>query len=489
MAAGHNLTSSVESQEIQLEYKLSEAYLMFKEFIECSNDGKVKWLSNLNDLKAFIFALFGDVGKWWSSPGGGAKSYWKDLISIDWYTHNKALTFHDRLGIVLKNKLIDLRVNKISDRDEYNQLNDPESDKDCMACSRFPLDMMEIKSDLKQMHTLMKNHYHESTPTKCCSTGHLCSANTCEMGVQTDIEFTQHPNQSRERCASMCNELSTEFEGLKLDMVISEFKIDNKIRINGDAINQVQAELANIKNQLGKVVQQVDRLVNSNENNNTNNNNIAESIVRTASENNSLINTAETLCKGLKTMIDLCNANFINHSDQPSVPPNSTLDQINISPSATELNQQQLHQILNPPAVCKSQDESCIESLITVDEASITTEALSLDNTQSNSYPYIISISDDQQAGSYSPNGNSTTIEEIVAGFDQNYNPSTMPPSFDDQLKEYRTKHSHADRRIVVHYNSGITHQKTARKATGNRKNTTSSQIKSKRRNYIPQPI
>jgi methyltransferase-like protein len=75
--------------------------------------------------------------------------------------------------------------------------------------------------------------------------------------------------------------LSTEFEGLKLDLVISESKIDNKIRINGDAINQVQAEFVIIQNQLGEVVQQVDRLVNTNENNNTNNNNIAESIVRT----------------------------------------------------------------------------------------------------------------------------------------------------------------------------------------------------------------
>ncbi|CAB3991518.1 Hypothetical predicted protein [Paramuricea clavata] len=375
MATGHDLTNSVESQQIQLEYKLSEAYFTFKEFIECSNDGKVKWLSNLNDLKAFMSALFGDVGKW-SSPGGSAKSYRNDLISINWYTHKKALIFHDRLGIVLKNKLIDLSVNKISDPDEYNQLNDPE----------------------------------------------------------------------------------------------------------------VQAEFAIIKNQLGEVVQQVDRLVNTNENNNTNNNNIAESIVRTANENNSLINTIETLCKGLKTMIALCNANFINHSDQPSVSPISTLDQTNITPSATEPNQQQLHQILNPSAVCNFQDKSCIESFITVKEASITSEALSLDNTLLNSYPNVISISDDQQAGLSSPNGNSTTVEEIVTGINQNYNPSTMLPSFDDQLKEYRTKHSHTDRMIVVHNNSGITHQKPTRKSTRNRK-TPDLVIKSKRCNYIPQPI
>jgi hypothetical protein len=110
-----------------------------------------------------------------------------------------------------------------------------------------------------------------------------------------------------------------------------------KIRINGDAINQVQAEFAIIQNQLGEVVQQVDRLVNTNENINTNNNNMQMSIVRTANENNGLINTIESLCKGLKTMIALCNANFVNHSDQPSVSPTSTLDRTNITPSSTEL--------------------------------------------------------------------------------------------------------------------------------------------------------
>jgi hypothetical protein len=193
MATGHDLINSVESQQIKLEYKLSEVYFMFKEFIECSNDGKVKWLSNLIDLKAFMSALFGDVGKW-SSPGGGAKSYRNDLISINWYAHKKALIFHNQLGIVLKNKLIDLSVNKISDPDKYNQLNDPEGDKDCMACSRFSLDMMEIMSDLKQMSTLTKNFYHESTPAKHRSTDHLCSVNTCEVAIHTDIEFTQYPN-------------------------------------------------------------------------------------------------------------------------------------------------------------------------------------------------------------------------------------------------------------------------------------------------------
>ncbi|CAB4041332.1 Hypothetical predicted protein [Paramuricea clavata] len=137
MATGQDLINSVESQQIKLEYKLSEVYFIFKEFIECSNDGKVKWLSNLTDLKAFMSALFGDVGKC-------AKSYRNDLISVNWYTHKKALIFHDQLGIVLKNKLTNLSVNKISDPDEYNQLNDPECDKDCMACSRFSLDMMEI---------------------------------------------------------------------------------------------------------------------------------------------------------------------------------------------------------------------------------------------------------------------------------------------------------------------------------------------------------
>jgi hypothetical protein len=66
-------------------------------------------------------------------------------------------------------------------------------------------------------------------------------------------------------------------------------------------------------------------------------------------------------------MIALCNANFVNHSDQPSVSPTSTLDRTNITPSTTEPNQQQ-HQSLNPFAVCNFQDESCIESFVTVEE-------------------------------------------------------------------------------------------------------------------------
>jgi hypothetical protein len=36
MATGHDLIHSVESQQIKLEYKLSEVYFVFKEFIECS---------------------------------------------------------------------------------------------------------------------------------------------------------------------------------------------------------------------------------------------------------------------------------------------------------------------------------------------------------------------------------------------------------------------------------------------------------------------
>ncbi|CAB4005808.1 Hypothetical predicted protein [Paramuricea clavata] len=187
-------------------------------------------------------------------------------------------------------------------------------------------------------------------------------------------------------------------------------------------------------------------------------------------------------------MIALCNENFVNHSDQPSVPPTSTLDRTNITPSTTEPNQQQ-HQSLNPFEVCNFQVESCIESFVTVEKASITSEALSHNINLSNSYPNVISILDDQQAGLSSPNGNSTTVDEIGTGIDQNYSPSNMPPSFDDQLKEYRTKHSHTDRMIDVLDNSGITHQKTTRKSTRTGKNTRSSQVKSKRCDSMPHPL
>ena len=60
------------SQSRQTEYCLTEALVKYKGYLECSGDEKLKWWGDLGSLKAFVFALFDQDGKW-SSPGGSAK--------------------------------------------------------------------------------------------------------------------------------------------------------------------------------------------------------------------------------------------------------------------------------------------------------------------------------------------------------------------------------------------------------------------------------
>ena len=259
--------------------------------------------------------LFGNVGKW-SSLNGSTKSYRNDLITINWCVHKKALVFQNQLGDILKNKLINLSVNNVLETGQYNQLYDLEAHKNCPACSRLSSDMMELKSDVKQMSTLIKKFYHESSLSRRYSIEHLNSANTCEIGIQTDTELSHYFKQSGECCSGRCNELSAEIEGLKLDLVISESKIENKIRANSNAIDQVQAGFANIQNQIGEVVQLVDRLVSANKITNANYNNISKSVVGPVKENKGLINSIDALYKGLSTcMTALCNANLTNQPD------------------------------------------------------------------------------------------------------------------------------------------------------------------------------
>lgn len=141
---------------------------LIKEYIQYSSDGEVKWLSNLDNLKPFMFALFGDVGKW-SSPGGSDKSCRHDSITITWYAHKKVLTCQSQVGNVLINK---------SERLEGRR-----------ACGCLLLDMMEVKSDIKRMNTIINYIYkQESSPAKYCFTKSASSVNTCEVGIQTDIE-------------------------------------------------------------------------------------------------------------------------------------------------------------------------------------------------------------------------------------------------------------------------------------------------------------
>jgi hypothetical protein len=105
MAVGHSQNSSSESREIQTEYCLTEALVKYKGYLECYGDEKLKWWGDLGSLKAFVFALFGQDGKW-SSPGGRAKAFRNKSVTITWYANKKSLLFSGVSGSILRNRII-----------------------------------------------------------------------------------------------------------------------------------------------------------------------------------------------------------------------------------------------------------------------------------------------------------------------------------------------------------------------------------------------
>lgn len=91
MAYGNVLSCSDETKQIQPNSNALDILVKYKNHLEHKEDGKVKWLGDLERLKCFVFDLFGE-GKW-SSPGGSAKSFRNDLVVITWYGKKNSLLF------------------------------------------------------------------------------------------------------------------------------------------------------------------------------------------------------------------------------------------------------------------------------------------------------------------------------------------------------------------------------------------------------------
>ena len=88
--------------------------------------------------------------------------------------------------------------------------------------------------------------------------GTILNNAVCEIGIQTDVNpvnenLTQ--NKVKESIPSSFYELSTDLEGTKLDIVIMERKVASGVRENGQAIDQIRAEFADIRDDQQKAAQ------------------------------------------------------------------------------------------------------------------------------------------------------------------------------------------------------------------------------------------
>ena len=255
MAVDHSQNSSPESREIQTEYCLTEDLVKYKGYRECSAHEKLKWWGDLGSLKAFVFALFGQDGKW-SSPGGSAKAFRNTSVTITWYANKRSLLFSGVSGNILRNRII-------------NQLKTKDLEKSKASCSSNK------------------------------------GISTRDVGIQTDISLMNYSDKDGEFSANTCNMLSVDFEGLKIEVKILESRINGEIRVNGDAIDRVRADVAVVQSQLGDLLQHRNCLHNSKDipNNgevNLNNNNTLETIAHLDRENNGLSDSVKTLQSELK---------------------------------------------------------------------------------------------------------------------------------------------------------------------------------------------
>ena len=106
-----------------------------------------------------------------------------------------------------------------------------------------------IQTDIHPMSTNLAHVNNQSTILKNA---------VCEIGIQTDVNpvnenLTQ--NKVKESIPSSFYELSTDLEGTKLDIVIMERKVASGVRENGQAIDQIRAEFADIRDDQQKAAQ------------------------------------------------------------------------------------------------------------------------------------------------------------------------------------------------------------------------------------------
>ena len=107
--------------------------------------------------------------------------------------------------------------------------------------------MAEIRSKLDIVYQNTEHLYFLALDTPCLRVGISETKATCEIGMQT-CEFLQQESEwQRRNVQCSCVDLSTDIEGLKLDIVIAESKATGNFQSNKQAIDQLRNELNSIK--------------------------------------------------------------------------------------------------------------------------------------------------------------------------------------------------------------------------------------------------
>ena len=201
--ANHHLELECITTAVQVKYKVNLHY---------DSDGKVKWLVQFDGLKQFVNDILQEDGKW-SSPGGKAKSFHTEKVTITWYADKKTLLFQGSVGNMLKEHIINLlksdggtlerRSRNDFGKSSPSSVNRNEETFESTEYGRLSVEMAEAKLEieillvifnrfcdsLKAMEKFYKNYVAEKR----------------DISTQTSIVFLSVPNEENNS-----NILSTE---------------------------------------------------------------------------------------------------------------------------------------------------------------------------------------------------------------------------------------------------------------------------------------
>ena len=131
--------------------KYMDKYMVYVEYDH--NNGNVKWNGSLKMLKNFVTDLFGEKGKW-ICPGGRAKSFRCDQVSITWYPHKKSLEFQGEVGTKLKDMFVNMGGTNITSVCENTTLQSAAIDQENF--DQIIGSVTDIKSSVEQICRAMK---------------------------------------------------------------------------------------------------------------------------------------------------------------------------------------------------------------------------------------------------------------------------------------------------------------------------------------------
>lgn len=192
-----------------------------KDLVNMTYDGKrLKWVNDFESLKKVIHDSFGLRGKW-SSPGGGSKRFKSTNadVTITWYFKKQnTLLFQGRDGYLLRDKCVHICQTR-----EQHDLKPPDKSNELANESFGALDS---SFNLSARKTTKSEDVNETVATTTPTKG----SPEFEAKSKADfINLIDDYSSSSSGCRCSCGVLAAELEGVKLDVVILQKRIDSQV--------------------------------------------------------------------------------------------------------------------------------------------------------------------------------------------------------------------------------------------------------------------